>query len=236
MTDNMTDNMTDQTPTETPNNSQMYSTWKTFTSCFADPEAVLALFLENQKNKKKSDSGKQGWSCKKSEENESDENNKKIREQRCKRIIAWYLFFTIYNDEIWENDEFEKLKKLKEQQQGQQGEGRVLSDRDRKDDEEEEYGENSEDDSEDDDEEEQEECRKRMMLRQEIIADWKSGNHPFFYDDEDMPDTSEQDDRIYKMSLIFHCPKWQDLLEESVQAKRKSEGYNIDSEEDIDYM
>ncbi|KAK3956761.1 hypothetical protein QBC32DRAFT_394449 [Pseudoneurospora amorphoporcata] len=190
--------MTDQTSSQLPPPTKLYNTWLGYDSCFAEPEAVLASFLENQKSRPR------------------QFDNSKVKERR-ERVIAWYLFFTIYEYEIWETRELEKLEKQEEGHDHQQGQGYELTDKDEDD---------SEDDSEDEREEE-DQCRKRLMQRHEIFADWKQGRHPFFYEDEDMPDTGEQDDRAFNMSLIFHCPKWQDYLEECVKVKRESEGYKM---------
>lgn len=248
--------MTNQQPPTSPSPSTEFTlvtTLETFDACLADPEAILALFLDNQQkqeeDKTAGESGKQrSWrpfgslvKNENSEEGEDDDKNKKIREQRRWRIIAWFSFFFTNDDQIWEREEFEKLDEKvdeaqAEQQQDQdqdQGDGvDELSDTNRerdldhKDDNEKkvpvvDQADSSEsDDDSDDDEEEQECCRKRMMLRQEIFADWKAGRHPFFYDDEDMPESPwEEEDRIYKMSLIFKCPKWQDCLESAVKGK-----------------
>ncbi|KAK3402041.1 hypothetical protein B0T20DRAFT_403263 [Sordaria brevicollis] len=245
--------MTYQPPLPTNGNDEpelilsCYPTLEGLISCASDPEPILALYLENLKNRSSVTSTSapinpsSSSSSASSSNNNIDPNNKPsttsnndsdddehqkaldLASQRRLRIIAWYLYFVVGDDEIWERERGEKLEEV------ERGKANVHE-------EEKDAEEDAEDDNEEDeDEDEEEECMKRMMLRQEVFADWKAGKHGFFYDDENMPELGVDDDRIYKMSLIREEPSWQGFLEKLVREKKEfdrmengNQGYDSD--------
>lgn len=198
---------------EPPINLSCYPTLEGFITCASeDPEHTLALYLKNCNTKDSSNAS----------DDDDDEQKKKAlltqtTQRRRLRIIAWYLYFSIGDDEIWERERGEKLEEIAKQKANVWGKHsirslfKVVTMSVQK------------TVAEYMDYREEEECKKRMMLRQEVFADWKAGKHGFFYDDEDMPDLGVDDDRIFKLSLIFKEPSWQGFLEKIVREKAEFE-------------